>query len=320
MNRASNALPAAAEWILTRRLPCALVASAMFGMAFWFPGTVLSMPFLLVHLLTPALFALITLGGGTTFGAQVALLATVISSLATHMSVQDGLMMLTLYGFLPILAASALRGQKGISRSARHLAIGLGAAMLGALIVGTVSNGVDAKTFVDSLLSPLFAVTSQQGLDAATVKRIHDLTVWIFPGISVLCLWLIWWGNIVLARNTAFHYGFFHGDMQPVRSLRLERGTAYLFLLLFLAGILSQGTVRYLALNASVLTTGLFAVQGLAVVHTWLWCRGIHLVTGLMYIALLIQPVMVLPFAGIGLLDIWFDFRRGMHPVDGGKK
>jgi len=57
----------------------------------------------------------------------------------------------------------------------------------------------------------------------------------------------------------------------------------------------------------------------LAVVHTWLWWRQVHLTAALMYLALLIQPTIGLPFAVLGLLDVWFDFRRGMRPVDGGK-
>ncbi len=319
MDRTPKALPPAVAWVLTHRLPCALAATTMFSLAFWFTGTVLALPLLLLHLLTPALFALITLGGGTMFSAQVACLTAVLTTLASHMAVQDGIILLLLYGLLPILAAAVLRGPEGISRSAQHLAIAIGMGMLGTLIAGAASQGMDAKSFVDAMLSPLFALIRQQQSDPESFQRLHNLTLWIFPGLSALSLLLIWWGNVLLARTLAFRYGFYHGDMKPVRSLRLNHGLAYLFLVLATLGLFGTGNLRYLAINATFLCAGLLAAQGLAVVHTWFWCRQIHLMAGLMYLALLIQPAMGLPFAVLGLLDIWFDFRRGMRPADGGK-
>jgi hypothetical protein len=37
-----------------------------------------------------------------------------------------------------------------------------------------------------------------------------------------------------------------------------------------------------------------------------------------LYVVLLIQPVMLLPFTVTGLLDTWFDYRRRMKPANGG--
>ncbi len=320
MNQASNALPPAAGWVLTHRLPCALLATLVFGLALWFPGTVVSLPLLAAHLLTPALFALITLGGGAAFGAQVALLAAVMVSLAARASLEPGLILLTLYGLLPILAAAALRGPDGMSRSAQHLAIGLGAAMAGALIAGAVSQDVTARMFVSQALAPLFeAMQGQRAMDAQLFDRIHSATVWIFPGIMALSLWVIWWGNVMLARNVAMHYGFYRGDARPVIALRLRPQSAYLFMALVLTAVLAHGTAQYLAGNATVLLAGLLSAQGLAVAHTWLKSRRMTLLAMLMYIMLLIQPVMIVPFTVIGLFDIWFDYRRGIHPADGEK-
>jgi len=260
MTQDARAMLPAAEWILTHRLPCALVAVLMFG-----------------------------------------------------------IMLLTLYGLLPILAAASLNRTEGISRSAQHLAIGLGTAMLAALIAGVSSHDVTAREFVDQALSPLFnAMQGQQEMDAVLMQRIRHITVWIFPGLMALSLWLVWWGNVLLARSIAIYYGFFRGDARPANALHLDSAIGYLFLALAAVGALVQGTVQYIAVNVDILIAGLLAAQGLAVAHTWLQIRRMQLLAVLMYLVLLIQPVMVLPFTVIGLFDIWFDYRRNMTPVNGG--
>jgi len=319
MTQDARAMLPAAEWILTHRLPCALVAVLMFGMTLWFAGTALSIPLLALHLLTPTLFALITLGGGAAFGTQVAFLAAILINVAAHASLEPGLMLLTLYGLLPILAAASLNRTEGISRSAQHLAIGLGTAMLAALIAGVSSHDVTAREFVDQALSPLFnAMQGQQKMDAVLMQRIRHITVWIFPGLMALSLWLVWWGNVLLARSIAIYYGFFRGDVRSANALHLDSAIGYLFLALAAVGALVQGTVQYIAVNVDILIAGLLAAQGLAVAHTWLQMRRMQLLAVLMYLILLIQPVMVLPFTVIGLFDIWFDYRRNMTPVNGG--
>jgi len=320
MTQDMRAMPPAAEWILTHRLPCALLAVLTFGMALWLAGTALSIPLLALHLLTPALFALITLGGGITFGVQVAAIAAVSVSLAAHASLEPGLMLLMLYGLLPILAAASLNAPGGMSRSAQHLAIGLGVAMLAALLVGTASQDVTARAFVEQGLSPLFdAMQGQRDMDVELLNRIRHTTVWIFPGLMTLSLWVVWWGNVLLARNIATYYGFFRGDTLPFNALRLNPKIAYLFLALALAGAMTQGTLQYLAVNVALLIAGLLAAQGLAVAHTWLQMRRMQMLAVLMYIVLLIQPVMVLPFTVVGLFDIWFDYRRNITPANGGQ-
>jgi len=316
----ARVMPPVAEWMLTHRFPCALLAVLMFGMMLWFAGTALSVPMLALHLLTPALFALVTLGGGMMFGIQVAILAAILMSVTAHASLEPGLMLLTLYGLLPIMAAASLGKAGGMSKSAQHLAIGLGAAMVAVLIVGASSNDVTAREFVGQGLSPLFdAMQGQQEIDAVVIRRIHHITVWIFPGLMALSLWLVWWGNVLLARKIATHYGFFRGDMRPAHALGLDPKVAYLFMALTAVGAMAQGTVQYLAVNTDILIAGLLAAQGLAVAHTWLQTRRMQMLTVLMYLVILIQPVMVLPFTMIGLFDIWFDYRRNMRPANGGQ-
>ena len=192
--------------------------------------------------------------------------------------------------------------------------------MLGVLMMLASSQDVTVRVFVGHALSPLFdAMREQRTMDAALFQRIRHITVWIFPGLMALSLWLVWWGNVLLARSVAMYYGFFRGDVRPVSVLKLDLKVAYLFLALVVVGAAAHGTVQYLAVNTDLLIAGLLSAQGLAVAHTWLQIRRMKMLAVLIYIVLLIQPVLVLPFTIIGLFDIWFDYRRNMIPENGGQ-
>jgi len=319
MNQNARDLPPFARWALTRRIPCAVLAVLMYGTVLAFAGSILSLPLLILHLLTPVLFALIALGGGFAFAMQVGALAGLASALLAFGEPAPGLLLLILYAALPILAASTLSMENGMSKSGLNLAIGLVAAMLVVLVSGAASTGGTPMAFVSQTLAPLFEASQQEGMDPAMLERIEGMTTWIFPGLTALCLWVIWWGDVILARNIAVYYGFYRGDVQSVSHFRLPHKVAYGFMLLMLAASFTGGTLQYLAVNAGLVFAGLLSAQGLAVVHTWLQSKRLQVAAIVMYVMLLIQPVMVLPFAMIGLLDIWFDYRRNMMPADGGK-
>jgi len=319
LNQQVRSLPPFAHWVLTRRFSCALLAMLMYGTVLAFAGTALSLPLLVMHLLTPALFGLIVLGGGIAFGMQVALLAGAAITLIAYGDIGPGLMLLILYAALPMLAATTLSSEGGMSKSGLNLAIGLLAAMLAVLLSGEVSQGVTSMEFVRHLLAPLFEASLQEGMDPVMLERIESMTVWIFPGLTVLCLWVVWWGDVMLARNIAVYYGFYRGDKQPISRFCLPRKVAYAFVLLMPVASFAGGTPQYLAVNAGLICVGLLAAQGLAVVHTWLHAKRLQIAAIVIYVMLLIQPVMALPFAMIGLLDIWFDYRRNIMPADGGK-
>jgi len=319
LNQQDRSLPPFAQWALTRRIPCAVLAALMYGSVMAFAGTILSLPLLVLHLLTPTLFALIALGGGFAFAMQVAVIAGLAVTLLAYGDFGPGLMLLILYGALPILAASTLGKEGGASKSGLNLAIGLITTMLVVLLSGAVQHGVTAMEFVQQLLAPLFEATQKEGMDPAMLQRIEGTTTWIFPGLTVLCLWLVWWGDVMLARNIATYFGFYRGDTQPVSDFRLPRNVAFGFMLLMAVASFAGGTPQYLATNTGLVFAGLLAAQGLAVVHTWLHAKRLQIAAIVIYVMLLIQPVMVLPFAMIGLLDIWFDYRRNIMPADGGK-
>jgi len=333
MARSAATLPAFASLILGRRLPCAILGVVMFSAILWLPkagasilpiAPIASALGLFIHLLTPGLFALVFFGGGFVFSLQAGLLASILTGLI-NLSLLPGLLLLVLYVLLPILSSYLLLTSRGIERSLYCLSAGLGIVILFILLLGSGNTGLSLQAYTGQLLAPFFAPFTEQipaGVDAQAFREalssVRQTTVMIFPGTMTLFVWLIWMGNVLLARRFAKYYGFFSGPELPLSGVHFSKRDSLVFSLLLLIATLLTGTIQYLALNASIVLAGLFIVQGLAVALVWLNRRGIRMLTLLLFPILVVQPVMILPFIILGLFDVWFDYRGKNHPANGG--
>lgn len=325
-------LPALASLLLTRRVPCAALLLVMLSSAIWLPELMQGAPTFLImvstliglslHVLVPALVAVITIGGGITFAGHVVVLTAIGATLLSGFSLLTGFVTLTVYGLLPLLAAAGLSKERGLQSSARILAAGLGLAVLIAVVVGATLHDSGVREFVTQLMAPIFDEAQRQvpagEADAAQVlSQTQRMMVTILPGLVGLSLWFAWWGNIVLARNFARRYNFYQGDDSDTLELSFGKPVAYLFLLMLLLANLASGDMQYVGINAAIMVGGLLAAQGIAVGHCWLKAKGMLLSISMMYLMLFLWSFMIVPFVIIGLMDIWFDYRRKI-PASGG--
>ena len=320
-------MPPLVDFILTRRLPCAAWMTLML-MAMWLPALMPGLhPVILLllmtlgmalHLMTPALVALVSFGGGFRFALHVAAIAAAAVTVLSGFPLSAGIVTLLLYGLLPAIAAAALMQMQGIRRSAQYLAIGTGAAVLTGLLFAVAVQDVGLREWVNMILEPMFAdMASIPAEQAQAMQLFRQSMVAMLPGLLALSLWIIWWGNLGLARHLAKKYGFYQGDEDRLLTLSFDKPLAYLFTLLMLLMLIVTGDAAYLVANASIVCGGLLAAQGVVVAHSWLKVKGLTFSIGLMYLMLLIWSAMIVPFVIVGLMDIWLDFRR-RFPAAGG--
>jgi len=330
MNEQAKTLPPMAQFILTRRLPCAGLALLMFTAVAWsaFAGgvpllvAILALLGLTLHLLTPALFAVIAFGGGLTYTLQVAGIAALAVTVVTGFNLLSGVLFLLLYAVLPALAANSLGRVGGLSRSAQLMAIGLFMATVAALQAGAISAGIDLRLFVEQMLTPFFDVLTGSipvGEKAAleAIEQAKAMMTWALPGFLAFSLWLLWWMNILLGRRIAVNYGFFRGDHSEMLMIRFGKAVGIALLVAAALANFSGGVVQYFAVTTGIMLAGMVALQGISVAHLWLRVRGMQMTLVIMYLLLLIWSAMIIPFIIAGLLDIWFDFRRNMLPANG---
>ncbi len=336
---ATQTMPKMASFILAHRLPCAALILVMLMSAVWLPLLTQGLaPFLLllttmigltIHMLVPAVVAVVTFGGGLIFAAHVSAITAIAVVLITGFAFVPGLIVFVVYGLLPILGALLMMRKDGVRQSAEWLALGLGLVSLISLSIAAMMHDVGIKDWVNQLLAPMFEGVEQQITAngqipagdheaAQMLEQGRQMMVAILPGLMALGLWLTWWSNLVFARHFASKYDFYQGDNATLLTLHFGKPIAYVFLvLLLLMNFTGSGDLQYLASNAAILTGGMLAMQGIAVGHSWLKAKGMMLSIAMMYLMLLIWSVMIIPFVIIGLLDIWFDYRRKI-PVVGG--
>ncbi len=329
---APQVMPPVVSFVLTHRLPCATLMLAMLMSAIWLPGLgggapgflamLLTTAGLSLHILAPALIALVTFGGGIAFGVYVAALAGAGVAVISGFALMPGIVVFVLYGLIPIMGALLMMRSDGVRRSAQYMAFGLGALTLLGLAIAAGSQGMGIQELINSLLKPLFDSVQQQvpTSEPQAVQMLEQsrrMMVEIMPGLMALGIWFAWWGDIVLARNVARRYGFYRGESTSLLELGFGKPVAYLFLAVMVLLNLGSGELHYIAVNTAILTGGLLAVQGIAVGHSWLKAKNMLLSIALMYLMLIIWSILIIPFVIIGLMDIWFDYRRNMPAVGG---
>ncbi|NWF39777.1 DUF2232 domain-containing protein [Mariprofundus sp. NF] len=320
-------MPPLVDFILTRRLPCAALMSFML-LGMWLPAIVPGIPTVFallamtlgiaLHLMTPALVALITFGGGLKFALQVVAIAAAVVTALSGFSLSAGVVTLLLYGLLPALAATALMQPGGVRRSAQQVAMGTGIAVVVGLMLAAGTQNLGLQAWVNLLLEPLFAdMATLPAEQVQAMQLFRESMVAVLPGLLALTLWMTWWGNMGSARHLAMKYGFYQGEVASLLTLSFDKALAFLFTGLMLLMLIVSGNLLYLVANAAIVTGGLLAAQGVMVAHSWLKVKGLTFSIGLMYLMLLIWSAMIVPFVIVGLMDIWFDFRR-RFPAAGG--
>ncbi|MDX8387560.1 MAG: DUF2232 domain-containing protein [Ghiorsea sp.] len=323
-------MPKMVEFFLTKRVPCAFIVVAMLTSAYWFNVLFGEIPLLgflfvlvgmLLHLAVPGVFALVLFGGGLAYSLQVGGIAALLILLLSSGSFYAVLIFFSLFVMVPVIAASVLQ-TKGLSQSAWILAVAMFVIVLVALMVGMDADGM--KAFVSEQFKPMFdnMVTSLPvgETDAVeSIRQLQNMMIQIFPGLLVLSFWMVWWSSILYARKYAKEYGFYQGDQSEMLQLFLPKQLVFGLLLFSALTIMADGDLQYIATNGLLVLSGLIAVQGIAVAHAWLKSRGMMNTIVVMYVMLFFWSVVVLVFMMIGLLDIWFNFRRNIVPATGGK-
>lgn len=314
--------------MLTKPLPCGLLMLLMFSAQLWLPQLFSSLPALVVLLailcmalnfFTPALAALVALGGGTIFAAQAGGLAALMVFFIPGVNVGLAIVFAFLYVLIPAVSARALLSTGGMTRSSDVLMVGATVATMVTLVAISQTQDMSAHAWVNHLLQPLFGVMSERpdALPADALQGIQSLLGWTLPGMLVLSLWFMWGINLVVARQVATRYGFYTGDPRSVLYFQPAVWSGGLLFLSLLAANFASGDVQYIGVSVGLLVSGVLAFNGVSVVHLWLRSRALVPLIVLMYVILMFWSMIIVPFIMLGMLDLWSNYRNKIgDPAD----
>ncbi len=328
MQSVSRPLPPAAQFILTKPVPCGLLMLFMFSAQLWLPQLFSSLPVLVLFIVmlamalnffTPALAGLVAIGGGAVFAAQAGGLAALLVSFIPGVNIGLALVFAFLYVLIPAIAARALLSSGGMTRSSDVLIIGATLATIVTLVAINQTQDMSAHAWVNHLLQPLFGVMSERpdALPSDALQSIQTLLGWVLPGMLALSLWFMWGINLVFARKVATYYGFYTGDPRAVLHFQPAIWSGGLLFISLLAANFAGGDVQYMGVTVALFISGVLAFNGVSVVHLWLRSRALAALIVLMYFMLMFWSMMILPFIMLGMLDLWFNYRNKISdPAD----
>lgn len=150
-----------------------------------------------------------------------------------------------------------------------------------------------------------------EDLDLAkqSMKTASDLMLRLYPAFITVMLAVMAACNLALLKKTAV---IFKIDLS-VGEFASYRNPDFLVGLLIVAGfsmLFSSPLIATPALNILLLVSVLYFVQGMAIVSALISRQSVsRLLRIVLYVLLLIQPYLVVFVAGIGLCDLWVDFR-----------
>ncbi|MDX8382226.1 MAG: DUF2232 domain-containing protein [Ghiorsea sp.] len=323
-------MPRVVEMFLTNRVLCAALAVMMLSSVYWFDMLfgnlkLIAFIFLLVgvvlHLAVPSLFAVVTLGGGLKYSLQVGAIAALLLLALSSGSVYTSIVFLMLFVLLPVFATQTMQN-RGLGQAAWLLALVLFTGFAVVMMIGASPQGLEA--FVHQQFQSVFddmiaRIPPEAKDDIISMHSLQDMMVKVFPGFFVLGLWLVWWVDLILAQKVAVKYGFYQGVSVDVLSLTLPKSLVYVLLVLMAFANIASGNMQYVAFSGAIVLAGLIALQGVIVGHAWMKNRGMGNAIIVMYVMLFFWSFVIVIFTFIGLLDIWFNFRRNFISTTGEK-
>ena len=260
-----------------------------------------------------AAVALVTLRNGPRSGAMVVLGSTAFVALLAYLSlgaVLPSVVFLTVL-WLPLWVLG------WVLREMRSLALAtMVAGMLGIIGVLAVYAAVgDVVVWWQQILLSVFEpVMEADGplADRATVEPILADLSRVMTGIAaagvslnvLLCLYLAraWQAQL-------YNPGGFRSEFH---ALRLGQPLALVSLGFIALSLLPLGVVSHMAGEIVIVILSLYVLQGLALLHSIVAQRGLHLawLVVLYLVMLFVIPHLIVLVAVMGLIDTWADFRR----------
>ncbi|MEJ2402781.1 MAG: DUF2232 domain-containing protein [Candidatus Thiodiazotropha sp.] len=267
--------------------------------------------FLFVGLFSSACVALVTLRQGWSAGLKTLLLSTLASGLLMGILVGTPMpaLGLLLILWLPmVLLGALLRNTRSLDLTVQA-GIGFG---LVTILVQYLSMGGEPAEFWKTILEPMGQRFIESGLiDAAQSSEVIAILSNMMCGMmavtvvlqTVFSLFVARWWQAMLYNPGGFGEEF--------RRFRLHPGVGVLGAAALALGLLPEGSVPDFVSCLGMVFLGILFVQGLAVMHgVFKPMRSAQLWLVLAYLTLIVfMPQMVLLLIGLGLADIWADFR-----------
>lgn len=196
------------------------------------------------------------------------------------------------------------------------------AAALGAIVVYSAQSGSGIKQLVSDYVSSNLELTmalyknmdiSEERIQmiSKSLEHIHYVLVRLLPALLVSITLFASWTNLLLARPILIGKKLFFPDYGPLKFWRPPEQLVW--------GVVASGgmlllpdpTLKMFGLNGLIVLMTIYFFGGIAIVSYFFENKKLpRMVRVFLYIFIAIQQIALLLVVGIGLFDIWLNFRK----------
>ena len=187
------------------------------------------------------------------------------------------------------------------------------------LVLGLASGSWPREEMVAEVSASLEQVAGGAEMsDMAGLQELVEVTLRLMPGMAYISLLLMAVFGYRVAQSLSVRTGIPLPRAVPLRQWRLWDELIWVLVGALVLMMIGAGSPRTVGVNAALVMSSLYAVQGLASLRHLMWRLGAHrFLEAMVYVLLAFTMGVSLPALALaGLLDTWFDWRRLGHRQD----
>ncbi len=230
---------------------------------------------------------------------------------------------LTLAGF--ILADAFDTGASLEAAFLRSLGAVLGTGVALILLYTTVSTTTlsqMAEAYVATNLQLMSAIYRDMGMSETEMARLADMTrqvsvflVRTLPAMAGAFTLMILWLNLLMFRRWAFRSGYPLGVQADLKTWKTPDALIWWLIGCGIAVMLPVAALDIIGKNGIIFLITIYFFQGMAIVSFYFEKKQIPaLLRVILYTFIFLQQVLIILIIGLGLFDMWADFRRLSRP------
>lgn len=231
-----------------------------------------------------------------------------------------------IFGSLGLILSEVLRLDLSIEKTVLVAAAGLLILVVAALSWHGATSGVTLSLFVEEHVArtvrdniELYAGT---GAPAAHVEMIRGkeaqmtaLLLGIMPSLVIAgCAVAVWIsllaGSIIFRKRSMWYPDF--GDLTR---WKLPDGIVWAVMITFAVALIPWRAMMFVGMNGLIILLFLYMFQGFSVIAYFFKVKNVPLFIRIaLYGIILVQQLLILPVAVLGIIDVWADFRKLAAP------
>jgi uncharacterized protein YybS (DUF2232 family) len=176
--------------------------------------------------------------------------------------------------------------------------------MIMSYISSTVAENIDAY-------AQLGGAPEQIDLLKRHSEQMSRIFFGIFPSIVTVGTLFFVWCNVMAGRALFVRYGMWYPEFGDLSRWELRDRYVWIVIVAGLSLILPVGKMKVIGLNVLIVMLFLYLLQGLSVVQFYFDTKRVPTALRLIgYFLIFAQQFVMLLIVGLGLIDVWADFRK----------